>query len=266
MYRSVALVFAGLITLSADCVAQNPPLTRQNNPAFVSHPERERPARELRRERTALDLPGAIQQIAGQSISLVRLRVPQKARGFFEKGRKAFGKHQYSEAQKKLNQALQACPAFPEALTMAGYIQMSLNQWGAAEQSLQTAVRTDPSYGLARIVLADLYNAEKRFGDALAAAQQAVASIPHSWVLEFEMARAHLGEHQYELAVSVSDDSLRKNRGTLLHVVKAHALIALHRYPEAVTELRTYLQYQPQGDLSQDAHQLLDQIQSATTQ
>jgi len=162
-----------------------------------------------------------------------------------------------------LNQALQGYSAFPEALTMSGYIQICLSKWELAEQNLLAAVRTDPTYGLAHIVLADLYNTERRFDDALATARRAVALLPDSWVVQFELARALLGNGQYDSALSISDAALRANGATLLHVLKAHALIGLERYPEAVTELRTYLQYQPLGELSQDAHDLLDQIQGA---
>lgn len=246
--------FAGIVLFSLGCVAQQSRPIPSSDTGPVQRRESGRPLIDI------LDPP---QQLPERSVSIVRLRVPRKSRELYEKARNAFGKHRYAEAQHMLNQALQGYSAFPEALTMSGYIQICLSELELAEQNLLAAVRTDPTYGLAPIVLADLYNTERRFDDALAAARRAVVLMPDSWVVQFEMARALLGNAQYDSALRISDVALGANGGTLLHVLKAHALIGLERYPEAVTELQTYLQYQPLGELSQNAHDLLDQIQGA---
>src|SRR5215469_12112779 len=243
--------FAGIVLFSLGCVAQQSRPIPSSGPGAAQSSESGRPL---------TDMLDSSQELP---VSTVRLRVPRKTRELYEKARKAFGKRRYAEAQQMLDRALQGYSDFPEALTMSGYIQICLSESELAEQNLLAAVRVDPTYGLAHIVLADLYNTERRFDDALAAARQAAELIPNSWVVQFEMARAFLGNGQYDSAVSTSEAALRANGGTLLHVLKAHALIGLDRYPEAVTELRTYLQYQPLGELSQDAHDLLDQIQGA---
>src|SRR5215469_3556551 len=246
--------FAGMVLFSVGCVAQ------QSRPIPSSDTG---PAQSRESERPVIDILAPPRQLPERSVSIVRLRVPRQSRELYEKARKAFGKRRYAEAQHMLNQALRGYSAFPEALTMSGYIQICLSEWELAEQNLLAAVRADPTYGLAPIVLADLYNTERRFDDALTAARQAVALIPDSWIVQFEMARALLGNGQYDSALSISDAALRANGGTLLHVLKAHALIGLERYPEAVTELQNYLQCQPLGELSQNAHDLLNQIQGA---
>src|SRR5262249_15555567 len=112
-------------------------------------------------------------------------------------------------------------------------------------------------------MLSNLYNRERRFDDALLMSQRAVALIPDAWPVRYEMARALIGNRRYVPALDIIEAALRDNRGTLLHVAKAHALIGLARYAEAAAELQTYLHYQPVGEGSQDAHDLLDKIQSA---
>lgn len=205
-------------------------------------------------------------QATESRISIVRLRVPAKVRKLYGEAAEAFRKHSYVEAQRKLDQALQKHPEFPEALTLKGFIERDLNRWELAERSLQAAIRSDPSYAVAHRLLADLYNRQQRFDDALASSQRAVELNPASWPEQYELARALIGKHQYALAVKISDASLRTDRGTLLHVAKAHALLGLGRYPEASEELRTYLQYEPAGDGSQDARDLLNQIRTAMGQ
>jgi tetratricopeptide (TPR) repeat protein len=246
MFRPVA-AFAVFILFTVNCLAQSIADDSTTNLA------RQTPSIE------SVAHPGKHQN---QSISIARLGVPRKARQVYEKAEKAILKNNYDVAQRQLDQALKLYPAFTEALTLYGVIQLALNQREAAEHSLQAAVRSDPTYGPAYIILGDLCNEEGRFDDALAMTQQAVALIPDSWRVQYEMARALLGKRQYDLALTVSDAALRTNRGTLLHLAKAHALIGLNKYSQAILELQTYLQYQPAGLGSQDARNLLREMQS----
>ena len=197
------------------------------------------------------------------SISAARLRVPRKARSHYEKAIKSFATLRYVEAQTQVDKALRLYPAFPEALTLLGYIQLHLQQWESAEHNLQAAIRSDPTYGYAYLILSHLYNLQKRFDDALEMSQRANALMPNDWMVAYEMCTSFIKTHQYAMALNFGDAALRTNRGTLLHVAKAHALIGLNRYREAVEELRTYLSYQPAGEGSRDAHDLLDRIENA---
>lgn len=246
------IVFATIILLGVCCLAQGTHPTGQQEGDVNS--ENQAP---FFRSRVAS------RQIGEQSISVIRLSVPRKARELYEKSIKLFRTYNYGEAQQKLDQALHLYAAFPEALTMRGCIHIYLNRWDLAEQSLQSAVRSDPTYGWAYLMLSNLYNRERRFDDALLMSQRAVALIPDAWPVRYEMARALIGNRRYVPALDIIEAALRDNRGTLLHVAKAHALIGLARYPEAAAELQTYLHYQPVGEGSQDAHDLLDKIQSA---
>lgn len=214
----------------------------------------------------AVGITGQSQPLSEPSISTARLRVPHKARSHYEKAIRPFAKHKYVEAQRQLDQALNLYPAFPEALTLLGYIQLDLKQWEPAEQNLQAAIRSDPTYGFAYLVLSHFYNMQKRFDDAVEMSQRASALMPHEWMVAFEMCTSFIKTHQYAMALNLGDAALRINRGTLLHVAKAHALIGLNRYPEAVAELRTYLSYQPAGEGSRDAHDLLDRIENVANQ
>lgn len=251
--RTIAL--ACIILFSVRCLAQASQTIRSQDPEL-----------NMENQEPSIAVRAPSQQVVEGAISIARLSVPRKAREIYEEAHKEFFReHKYAEAQRKLEQALQLYPAFPEALTLCGLIQLDRKQREPAERSLQAAVRNDPTYGTAYLVLSDLYNRELRFDDALAMSQRAVALID-SWLVQYEMARALIGKHQYGLALDTSDAALRTNRGTLLHVAKAHALIGLGRYSEAAAEFRTYLNYQPAGEGSQDAHDLLRRIQSVMGQ
>jgi tetratricopeptide (TPR) repeat protein len=193
-------------------------------------------------------------------ISVVRLRVPQKAQKLYNKALTAIRRHQSSEAQQSLNRALGIEPQFPEALALHGFIQATSRQWASAEQSLQAALQSDPGYAPAYVVLAGVYNTQSRFDDAQRAAQQAVALGLTTWPVQYEITRAFIGKQQYEQALAVAETALRFDHGPLIHLAKAHALLGLHRYAPALDELRVFLHYEPSGDGSHEAHDLLQQI------
>jgi tetratricopeptide (TPR) repeat protein len=102
----------------------------------------------------------------GARISAVRLREPRKAKQLLVQASKAWAKQKPAEAERKLKQALDIYPSFPEALTFCGFIQASRQHWDMAEESVRSAIQTDPSYSPAYVVLAGIYNGQSRFQDA----------------------------------------------------------------------------------------------------
>lgn len=200
---------------------------------------------------------------ADAHISISRLKEPPKARHLFEKAMRAWMKSAPADAERKLDQALKIDPAFPEALTLYGAIQCSLQQWESAEQKIQEAIRIDPTYSPAYVILAGVYNAQDRFEEAHVAAQKALSGGANNWDVQYEIARALIGKREYARALVTTEVALReKHHGSLLHLAKAHALLGLRRYSQALIELRTYLRFQPSGDGSEQARALLGQVQS----
>lgn len=249
MVRSIVF-FIIFSFFSVECIAQkleNEPTEAVLNSAI--------PARTNRRARSLA--------VANARVSIVRLREPLKARRLYEKALKAWIHEKPTEAQRGLDQALKVYPTFPEALTLSGGIQGALQQWARAEQSLQAAIQSDSHYSPAYIVLAGIYNAQARFDEAWVAAQQALSAGADNWELQYEIVRALIGKQEYESALAITEGALRLNdHGSLLHLAKPHALLGLRRYPQAATELSVYLRDEPSGEGSQDARDLLQQVQT----
>ncbi|HVN19112.1 MAG TPA: tetratricopeptide repeat protein [Dongiaceae bacterium] len=193
-------------------------------------------------------------------ISIVRLKVPRKARALYQKALDAFTKSSHAETQRNLDEALKIDPEFPEALTLYGGMQAAEQQWGAAEQRLQAAIDIDPTYPPAYIVLAGVYNSQSRFDDAQRATEQALSAGANTWDVQYEIVRTFMGKGQYENALATCEQALRGKHGTLLHLARGHALLGLGRYPEAATEFKTYLHDDPAGEGSADARDLLQKL------
>lgn len=209
---------------------------------------------------------GRYGEAADAHISIARLKEPPKARRLYEKAMRAWIKGAPAEAERKLDQALQIDPAFPEALILYGGIQSSLQQWETAEQKLHEAIRIDPSYSPAYIILAGVYNAQSRFEEAHDVAQKALSAGANNWDVQYEIARALIGKRDYESALVTTEMALREKRhGSLLHLAKAHALLGLRRYRQATVELKVFLRYQPSGDGSEQARSLLELVQNLSS-
>jgi len=249
MFRCI-VVSAFVTFCSVGCVAQRPedkPTPPLNNA--------DQPAQTNKRVRSL----GS----ADTRISIVRLNEPRRVRQLYEQAMKAWMRQNPAEAQRKLVEALKLYPKSPEALTFYGGIQGSLQQWESAEQNLEAAIHCDPSYSPAYVVLAGVYNAQARFDDAQEATQQALSAGADSWSVQYEIARALIGKQQFESALAVTEAALRSKHGSLLHLAKAHALLGLRRYPQAATELRAFVHDQPDGEGSEQARNLLNQVQGA---
>lgn len=215
-----------------------------------------------------LNTPGPRFKGTGETrISVTRLREPRKAQELYNKALHGWKNGHFVEAQKQLDKALKIYPRFPEALTLYGCLDVSLQRWDSAEQEIQAAIQADPSFSPGYIVLAGIYNAERRFDEAQQAIQQALAAGANTWHIQYEIARWLIGKRDYESALATAEAALRSVPDeSLLHLAKAHALVGLRKYQQAATELNAFLQYEPAGDGSEQARKLLQKIQKAPSQ
>ncbi|HTT19616.1 MAG TPA: tetratricopeptide repeat protein [Candidatus Sulfotelmatobacter sp.] len=225
-----------------------------------------RPQEKSADQRSPDNIGGGALGTAETRVSVARLRVPPKARHLYEKAVEAWGKKEPAEAQRDVDQALKIDPTYPEALTLYGFIQASLQQWGSAETGLEAAIESDPNYWPPYVILASVYNTQERYDEAQDATRRALSAGANTWSVQYEIARALIGKGDYNDALMITEEALRLKHGSLLHVAKAHALLGLRRYPEAATELRAYLQYQPSGEGSQDARHILERLQGLVSQ
>ncbi|HKU25165.1 MAG TPA: tetratricopeptide repeat protein [Candidatus Sulfotelmatobacter sp.] len=199
---------------------------------------------------------------ANVRISVARLKETRKAQKLYNKALEAWADKKLKLAERRVDQALRAYPRFPEALTLQAGIQASCGEWLPAEANLRAATAIDPDYSPAYVVLAGLYNAQSRFDDAKQATDQALSAGADNWDVRYEIARALIGKGQYKSALVVAESALQTKHGSLLHLAKAHALMGLLQYRQAARELRVYLRYQPSGDGSEQAHELLYKLQN----
>jgi tetratricopeptide (TPR) repeat protein len=198
------------------------------------------------------------------SISVSQYRVPGKAREEFKKANKAAAELKPEEAEKHLEKALALYPTYADALTLRGILKLSGQDMPGAVADLQEALKADGNCALAYIALGAAQNMESKFDDAIRSLQRAQSLSPTSWQAYFEMGKALIGKGSYEPALVqlARAQALAPNNYPLIHLVKAHAMLALNNYSDAMTELQAYLAKDPNGPESQAARQMLDKARA----
>ena len=200
----------------------------------------------------------------GISVSFAQYKVPQKARYDLNKAREASEKGKHDEAQKHLAKALEIYPKYADALTLRAILNMDIRDDYGAIADLEEAIKLDGNCAMAYLVMGAALNLQSKFDDAIRALERGEALSPNSWQAYFEMGKSLVGKAQYEPALRQLNraQALMPKDYPLVHLVKAHAMLALNNYTDAMTELQQYLAKEPNGPNSQEAAKMLAQAKA----
>jgi len=198
------------------------------------------------------------------SVSVAQYKVPSKARNEFKKASESLQKQKKDEATQHLAKALEIYPNFAEALTLRAIMSMDAKDDKSALADLDSAIKIDPSYAFAYFALGATFNSLSRFDDAVRTLERGVAIAPTAWQGYFELGKAQLGKGQFQMALRQLDkaQSLVQQSYPSLHLVKAHALLSLKQYPDAMNELQLFLSEAPNDSRSANARDTLEEVKA----
>jgi len=200
----------------------------------------------------------------GATVSVAQFRVPSKARKIFHKAQRALDKGKYAEAEKQVNKALEIFPDYADALTLRALLHMDADRHSEAMADLQKAIQDDPSYALAYVVMGAAFNRTSQFDQAVRTLQRGISLNPASWQAYFELGKSFVGKGDFPSAVRNLDraQQLAPDTYAPLHLVKAHALLGMRNYADAMAELEKYLERDPNGQSSLQARQTLEKVRA----
>jgi len=198
------------------------------------------------------------------TVSLAQYKVPKKAREEFKKADSALSGRKLDEAQKHLAKALEIYPDFAEALTMRGIMNLEQKNFDAAISDLDHAIKSDSGYSMSYIAMGAAYNMTQRFDDAIRVLDRGVSLAPQSWQAYFEISKAQIGKSNYEAAIRAADkaQAFSEGRYPLVHLLKAHAMLALKQYDPAMGELQAFLDQAPKAPEAEGARTTLEQVRA----
>jgi Tfp pilus assembly protein PilF len=198
------------------------------------------------------------------TVSVAQFKVPGKAREAFKKAQSAISKQKLDEASKYVEEALSIYPEYGDALTLRGILKLDVGHAEAACEDLDHAIKADSNNGMAYIALGAALNTLKKYDEALRALDRGTALTPTSWQAYFEMGKSLLGKGTFDAAlrqINKAEDMGPKDYA-LIHLVKAHALLGLKNYSEAMAELQFFLEKAPSDQNSAEARQTLEKVRA----
>ena len=199
------------------------------------------------------------------TVSVAEYKVPQKARDAFHKAEVALSKNKIEETSKYLAKALEIYPNYASALTLRGVLSLDHADANAALNDFDKAIHCDPSLALAYTAMTAALNQLNKFDDALRSADRAITLAPRSWQSYFEMAKAYVGKADYQHALQqlTRAQSLSPTEYAPIHLVRAHVMLALKQYGNAMNELQAFLTLAPQDPNSAAARTALEKVKAA---
>lgn len=214
--------------------------------------------------RLRLNTLAAAQADGNATVSVAEYKVPQKARDAFHKAEVALSKSRPDEVNKELAKALQIDPDYAPALTLRGVMSLDAEHPEAALNDFDHAIKCDPGYSLAYTAMAAAFNQLHKFDEAIRSADRSITLSPSSWQSYFEMAKAYVGKADYQRALQ----QLSKAQGFIpkdyapLHLVRAHVMLALKNYGEAMTELQQFLTLAPEDPNAAIARETIGKLKA----
>jgi len=199
------------------------------------------------------------------TISVAQYKVPEKAREEFRKAREASVKGKLDEAQTHLAKALDLYPDYADGLTLRAILKLSAGETDSAVADLERAIQCDANYAMAYMVLGSAFNVKARFDEAITALQRGESLSPGTWQAYFELGKAYAGKNDYETSLHHLDraQTLAPPDYPLIRLVRAHVFMQLRRYPDAITDLETFLHKNPSGVDTELAQRMLESAKAS---
>jgi predicted Zn-dependent protease len=206
----------------------------------------------------------AAQADGDSTVSVAEYKVPQRARDAFRKASQALSKNNFDDVTKFLAKALSIYPAYAPALTLRGVLSLDRSKPEEAINDFDAAIHADSSYSVAYTAMGAALNQLNKFDDALRSCDRAVTLSPHSWQSYFEMSKSYAGKADYPHALERLGraQQLIPSDYAPLHLFRAHLLLAMHNYNDAVTELQAFLIMAPADPNSPKARDTLQKVRA----
>jgi predicted Zn-dependent protease len=229
------------------------------------HEAHERVSLEQMDQQVTLHIGAPVNQPgSGATVSVAEMRVSDKARKEFDKAKEAFEKQKIDDARAHCAKSLAEAPTYSRALTLSALLDLSDNKLEDAARKAELAVKSDYGYGMGYVVLGAIYNALQRYDEAVRTLDRGIPLVPNSWQAHFEMAKALLGKGDFQRALVSADHTIQiaPAKYAPVHLVRAHVLLGLKAYQDAMVELEKYIGADPQGSDTADARKTLDQVKT----
>jgi len=191
-------------------------------------------------------------------------KAPQKAREELVKGVQALLKEKYSDARTHFEKAIAVYPCYARAQTELAIVLIPSGDFTRAESALRKSIQCDSGYHQARLVLGQLLNMQKRFGESEKTLGEAIRLNPSSWELYYQLGVADFGLGEYAKAVKEFEEVLSFNPSppSSYYARAADAYLAQKTYDKAYAMMQDYLRLDPQGHFAEKMRKTIQEMEA----
>lgn len=198
------------------------------------------------------------------SVAEANQNIPDSAKREFELAHKLINKGEIDSAISHLNQAITIYPDYLTARNDLGVQYLKQKRLAEAEEQFRTILENSPKYFNARLNLGVVLVEGKRFKEATEELTQA-ATIDSShpavhlfWgIASLEMNDLPVAERELVKALLLGGPKYSN-----AHYYFAHVYLKTGRREEAANELKLFLKTAPPGEMTAQAHALLEELTS----
>jgi tetratricopeptide (TPR) repeat protein len=201
----------------------------------------------------------------GPAPTLTDQQAPKKAHEEYNKGMQAFSKEKHSDARGHFEKAINEYPCFARAQVQMAVTLIYLSAFPRAEAALRKSLECDPGYSEAHLVLGQLLNMNRRFGESEKILTEGIRLSPGSWQFYYQLGIAHFGLGQYpEAGLDYQKVlSLYSAPPPEYHVKIADVYLAQQVYDKAYAEMQAYLLAQPNGRFAERIQKIIQEMKAA---
>jgi cytochrome c-type biogenesis protein CcmH/NrfG len=203
--------------------------------------------------------------VAGSSISVISLQVPNDARKEFEKGEKEARSSHFDLAAQHLEKAVAEYDNYAAAWNDLGDVYATDKETEKSRQAFQKAIAADPHYIPPYLGLARLEMQNQEIEPAVETAGKALELDPSIDIANFIQTIGYFKLNRLddaEKSAQITEKGPHQNMSDL-HAVHAQILIQKQDYPDAAAQMRAYLKEVPQGRFADAITKDLQQIEKS---
>jgi tetratricopeptide (TPR) repeat protein len=199
----------------------------------------------------------------GAVVSVADLNVPKRAVEEYNRGNQEMAKKHWDKAIDHLNKAIKIHPKFAAAYNNLAVCYSQKGQKDRQREALQEAVSADDHCVPALLNLARLKIADKQVAEAGDLLTKAVTADPTNVGALSLLAEIHVKQGHYQQAIEEAQKvhSLPHQHFAIVHYTAANAYEHEGLFPEAIAELRVYLQEEPKGRRADFVRKVLPQLE-----
>jgi tetratricopeptide (TPR) repeat protein len=172
------------------------------------------------------------------------------------------------EAREKFGKAVAEYPCYARARTGLASVQIAARDLEGAAANLHEAMRCDPGFPDAFVLLGKVLNSQTKFAESEEILKQGLRLSPEAWQLYDQLATAHYNEGQYGKA---QEEWLRVLAIDPVPPAELHAKLAAvylqgGARDKAYTEMQAYLQADPKGRFASSFKAMMPRLKPSGAQ